>query len=81
MCDLIKATKKTGREYFYHEAIDADWKRIWAPCNECVGLSKEIRCGDDIPVDGRGCELDYHWGLFTDSLTKKNITVPTSGAC
>lgn len=79
LCDLVSVANKSKRPYFYHEAIDAGWKRIWAPCNECTGLSKELRCVDNIP--NRGCELDYHWGVFTEDHRQKNITIPPVSGC
>ncbi|GMH43219.1 hypothetical protein BSKO_11141 [Bryopsis sp. KO-2023] len=74
--DLVAATSKSGRPYYYHEAIDADWKRIWAPCTECTGLTPDFGCSPSRP--NPGCEVDYHFGLFTNEKVLKNITIPTA---
>lgn len=72
--DLVAATAKSGRPYYYHEAIDADWKRVWAPCTECEGLTPDFGCSPTRELTG--CEVDYHFGLFTSDRVMKNITLP-----
>ncbi|GMH43218.1 hypothetical protein BSKO_11140 [Bryopsis sp. KO-2023] len=70
--DLVRAAKAANRPYFYHEAIDGDWKRMWSPCGECVGLAKDVPIGCAIKEE---CEVDYHWGLFTSKGVSK-VPVP-----
>jgi len=76
LADLDREAQDKDRRYFVTEAIDGDWKRVWAPCNDCVGLSTDKFDGCDNKKNPE-CEVDYHFGLFEyDGSVKKGVVIP-----
>ncbi|GMH37781.1 hypothetical protein BSKO_05654 [Bryopsis sp. KO-2023] len=74
LADLDKAATKSDRMYFVTEAIDGEWRRTWAPCDDCVGLTKDFGCKNKKKPE---CEVEYHFGFMTYSgKTKPGIKIP-----
>lgn len=73
LADLDRAATKSDRDYFVTEAIDGEWKRTWAPCDDCVGLSKDFGCKNKKPE----CEVEYHFGFMNyEGKTKPGVKLP-----
>lgn len=74
LADMDKYASKSGRMYFVTEAIDGEWRRTWAPCQDCVGLTKDMGCKNKKKPQ---CEVEYHFGYMTyDGKMKPNVKVP-----
>lgn len=76
--NLVEESVARNRPYYIHAIIDDDWKRIWDPCDECKG--KQVIKFADNQCDL--CEVDYHWGIYTEEREKKPgySLPPPSGA-
>lgn len=72
---LARAAMKTGREYYIGDAFDANWKRVHAPCTDCLGLSDEYGCGSKQSTD-KECEVSYHFGIYTSDGKSKGLVIP-----
>lgn len=74
LADLDKSASKSDRSYFVSEAIDAEWKRTWAPCEDCSGLTKDFGCKNKKKPE---CEVEYHFGFMTyDGKKKAGVKIP-----
>lgn len=70
--ELVHGGREAMRPTYVHAIFDEDWKRIWAPCGTCVGLSTLLE-----DPSCHTCELDYHFGIFTyDRKLKRGVTLP-----
>jgi len=70
--EIVAAAREVNRPTYIHAIFDEDWKRIWAPCGTCEGLSTLL---EDPFCDS--CELDYHWGVYGfDRFPKDGVTLP-----
>eukprot|EP00210_Caulerpa_lentillifera_P005626 g5379.t1 len=69
--ELVYRGRDENRPTFVHAVFDEDWKRIWAPCGTCEGLSTQF----EDPTCST-CEVDYHFGLFNFDRTPKGIQLP-----
>lgn len=70
--EMVEEGREANRPTYVHAMFDEDWKRIWAPCGTCEGLSTLL---EDPFCDS--CELDYHWGIYDfDRLPKPEVTLP-----
>jgi len=70
--EIVAAGRAINRPTYIHAIFDEDWKRIWAPCGTCEGLSTLL---EDPFCDS--CELDYHWGVYGfDRFPKEGVTLP-----
>lgn len=69
--ELKISAASAGREFFYHTVLDGDWKRLWSPCFECLGLATDTLSLKGCGFDGE-CEVDYNWGIFQSSGQSKS---------
>jgi len=70
--ELVKGGRAANRPTYVHTIFDEDWKRIWAPCGTCEGLSTKV---EDPTCDT--CELDYHFGIYDYNRDlKAGISLP-----
>lgn len=70
--ELVMIGRDAQRPTYVHAAFDEDWKRIWAPCGTCEGLStllEDPNCST--------CEVDYHFGILNfDRTPKAGLQLP-----
>ena len=57
--EIVEEGRWTNRPTYIHAMFDEDWKRIWAPCGTCEGLSTQVT-----DPSCNTCEVDYHFGIF-----------------
>jgi len=72
--ELVDFGREANRPTYVHAMFDEDWKRIWAPCGTCEGLSTLL---EDPTCDT--CEVDYHFGIYTfDRTLKAGLQLPNA---
>lgn len=70
--ELVEFGRAANRPTYVHAMFDEDWKRIWAPCGTCEGLSTLL---EDPFCET--CEVDYHFGMYTfDRTVKSGLQLP-----